>query len=129
MFNKKSENFKKADYILERGTKSDTTGLSPQLLRKKAELLGKFSFSAIKKAADDQSLGKLFENQKRIKVKVKTTTTKTRTSISRNLLKAKGLIDNAIQQLRKAGLAVNKINEGKDYLKNIRAIINSFLEK
>lgn len=130
LFNPNSQNFKKADTILELGTKSETTGLSPQVLRKNADLIAKFSCAQIKKAAADKSLGKLFESHKKKQIKKASTTKflKKRITFLKTLQSAKRLIDSAIQQLRQSGLPPQKVNEGKDYLKNILAIINSYLK-
>lgn len=131
LFNKDSQTFKKADLILELGTKSDTTGLSPQVLRRRADYLPKLSLKQIKEAAEEKTLGRLFENEKKKRAKrsISSQNTRLRVTFLNNLIKAKTLIDEAIQQLRKSNLPVHKINQGRDFLKNITAIINSFLKK
>lgn len=129
LFNKESDNFKKADFVLETGTKTETTGLSPQLFRKRPELIVNHTLSQMKKAAVNKNLGDLFQEERVSKLKSKPSESKKRATVFGSLKRAKKLIDLAIQQMRKTDLTVNKINEGKDYLKNIRAIITTFLSR
>jgi hypothetical protein len=127
LFSKNSQNFKKVDLILEKGTKGETTGLSPQDLRKRAEIITNLTFTQIKEAADEKKLGELFKEKRITRSQLKSTDSRKRVTVFGSLMRAKRLIDDAIQQMRKSDLKQNRINEGKDYLKNIREIITSFL--